>query len=96
MGASVEGRDIPSRTSACRRRQTRSARPSLCLFAAPDAWRSALYTSHKIAFNQSLMTIRASERVLEVDSTTQAFRESESPLIRDVYNAECVALGFTE
>jgi hypothetical protein len=39
------------------------------------------------------MTIRASERVLEVNSTTQAFRESESPLIRDVYNAEAAALG---
>jgi hypothetical protein len=32
----------PRRTSACRRRGASSARASLHLFPAPDAWRSAL------------------------------------------------------
>src|SRR5215813_6418317 len=39
--------------------------------AAPDAWRSALYTSHQDAFNQVLMLDCCYEERLEVDAINQ-------------------------
>src|SRR5262252_8225203 len=85
-GGSVEVGGRASRTIACRRRQPASA--ALPLPGAPDAWRSALYTSHQDAFNQVLMLDCCYEERLEVDAINQALRLSSYPHIRDVYNAE--------
>src|SRR5262252_6974184 len=54
---------------------------------------SALYTSHQGAFNHTLMPDRCHEEHLEVDAINQALRLSPHSHIRDVYNAESVALG---
>src|SRR5687767_4343052 len=85
------GESAPNK--ACRRRLTVLARPSLPLSAAPDAWRSALYTSHKSAVNQRLMANHCFGQGLEVGTKNQGLRSSPYFRIRDVYNTEPLALG---
>ncbi len=55
--------------------------------------RSALYTSHHDAFHQVRMLDCCYKVRLEIDAINQALRLSPYPHIRDVYNAERLALG---
>jgi hypothetical protein len=78
MGPCCCSGGCPSGHGECRRRRTASG--ALQLPAAPDAQRSALYTSHKGACNQTHMSDRSYEEHLEADVINQALRVAPIPL----------------